>query len=291
MARLRLTILGCGSSGGVPRIGNIWGACDPTNPRNRRRRCSLLVERIADDADKADNADSEAVTRVLIDTTPDMRCQLLDAGVGTLDAVLFTHSHADHVHGIDDLRMVVLNRRARLPVWADPATSEALLDRFGYVFVQPEGSPYPPILELNEIGGEVTIEGAGGPLTFTPIEVEHGRIRALGFRVADVAYMPDVSAIPEESWPLLAGLDCWILDALRLTPHPTHAHLDLALEWIMRANPTRAILTNMHIDMDYAATDAATPAHVTPAHDGLVLEFPLDEATTSGTAEEFGAGA
>ncbi len=275
MARLRLTILGCGSSGGVPRIGNIWGACDPTNPRNRRRRCSLLVERCAD---------TGRTTRALIDTTPDMRCQLLDAGVGELDAVLWTHSHADHVHGIDDLRMVVMNRGARLPVWADAATSEALLDRFGYVFVQPAGSPYPPILELHQIDGEVTIEGAGGPLVFTPIPVRHGRIGALGFRVGNVAYMPDVSAIPDDSWPLLEGLDCWILDALRLTPHPTHAHLDLALEWIARADPVRAVLTNMHVDMDHAATDRATPPHVTPAHDGMVLEFPLDGAAEAGAS-------
>lgn len=287
MGRVRLTILGCGSSGGVPRIGNIWGACDPENPRNRRRRCSLLVERFADAAN-----DGEA-TRVLIDTTPDMRSQLLDAGVGVLDAVLWTHSHADHVHGIDDLRMVVMNRGTRLPVWADAATSEALLDRFGYVFVQPAGSPYPPILELNQIDGEVTIDGAGGPLVFTPIPVRHGRIGALGFRVANVAYMPDVSAIPEDSWPLLEGLDCWILDALRPTPHPTHAHLDLALEWIARANPVRAVLTNMHVDMDYAATDAATPPHVTPAHDGMVLEFPLEDgggvASATGTPAKSGS--
>ena len=143
MAEMRITILGCGSSGGVPRLGGHWGACDPENSKNNRRRCSILVERIAE----------QGTTRVLIDTTPDMRSQLLDAGVGALDGVIYTHSHADHVHGLDDLRMIVINMRARLPVWADAPTRTALLDRFGYAFVRPEGSMYPPILEMNEING------------------------------------------------------------------------------------------------------------------------------------------
>ena len=152
MARLTFTILGCGSSGGVPRLGGVWGDCDPSNPKNRRRRCSLLITRET----------AEGVTRVLIDTSPDMREQLLDAGVGALDGVVYTHSHADHMHGIDDLRQVVFNQRQRLPVWADGPTQEALLSRFGYAFVQPEGSPYPPILDLHTIDGPVTITGDGG---------------------------------------------------------------------------------------------------------------------------------
>ncbi|MCW1934278.1 MBL fold metallo-hydrolase [Pararhodobacter zhoushanensis] len=265
MALLRATILGCGSSGGVPRLGGEWGACDPTNPRNRRRRCSLLVERITQDG----------TTRVLIDTTPDMREQLLDAGVGTLDAVVYTHSHADHVHGIDDLRMVVFNTRKRLPIWADHPTQDALLSRFGYAFVQPAGSPYPPILDLNTIDGDVTISGAGGPLVLTPFRVDHGSMDALGFRIAGLAYLPDVVRIPETSWPVLNGLDCWILDALRYKPHPTHAHVDLALEWIAQAAPRQAVLTNMHVDLDYERLAAETPAHITPAYDGMVLEFAL----------------
>ena len=264
MAELRVTILGCGSSGGVPRLGGHWGACDPAEPKNQRRRCSLLVERHAEGG----------VTRVLIDTSPDLRAQLLDAGVGALDAVLYTHAHADHVHGIDDLRMIVFNLRRRLPVWADAPTREALLSRFGYAFVQPEGSLYPPILDLHAIEGPVEIDGAGGPLSFTPFEVAHGGIDALGFRVRDVAYLPDVSDIPDAAWPALEGLDCWILDALRRKPHPSHAHLDLALDWIARARPARAVLTNMHVDLDYATVAAETPSHVTPAHDGLTLAFP-----------------
>ncbi len=263
--RLRATILGCGSSGGVPRLGGQWGACDPENPKNRRRRCSLLLERIG----------ARGITRVLIDTSPDMREQLLDAGVGVLDAVVYTHSHADHVHGIDDLRMIVFNTRRRLPVWADGATQDALLSRFGYAFVQPAGSPYPPILDLHSISGAFQVEGPGGPIPFTPFRVNHGSMDALGFRIGDLAYLPDVVEIPDTCWPLLDGLDCWIVDALRRTPHPTHAHLDLTLEWIARARPRRAVLTNMHVDLDHDAVAAETPDHITPAHDGLVVELTL----------------
>ena len=263
MARLVFTILGCGSSGGVPRIGGDWGECDPTDPRNARRRCSLLVER----------HDTGGTTRVLVDTSPDMRAQLLDAGVGTLDAVIFTHNHADHVHGIDDLRQVVFNLRRRLQVWADGPTQEALYSRFGYAFVQPKDSPYPPILEMNTIQGDVTVTGAGGSVTFQPFKVLHGSIDVLGFRIGDLAYLPDVSDIYPETWAKLAGLDCWVLDALRRKPHPTHAHLAQSLEWIARAAPRRAVLTNMHIDLDYATLDAETPANVTPAHDGLTIAY------------------
>jgi len=265
MARLRATILGCGSSGGVPRLGGLWGACDPTDPRNHRRRCSLLLER----------RDGDRATRVLIDSSPDLRAQLLDAGVGVLDAVAYTHAHADHVHGIDDLRMVVFNRGSRLPVWADRETASALTNRFAYAFVQPAGSAYPPILELNAIDGPFDIQGEAGPMALRPIRVTHGRIEALGFRVGDLAYLPDVSDIPETAWADLRGLDVLILDALRRNPHPTHVHLERSLEWIARAAPRRAILTNMHNDLDYATVAAETPDAVVPAHDGLVLETDL----------------
>lgn len=265
MARLRATILGCGSSGGVPRLGGQWGACDPNEPRNTRRRCSLLVERF----------EGDAATRVLIDTTPDMRMQLLDAGIGLLDAVVYTHPHADHVHGIDDLRMIVFNRRSRLPVWADAHTSDQLLSRFAYAFVQPAGSLYPPILDLLPIEGPFTVYGAGGPIPFAPVYVAHGKIDALGFRIHDLAYLPDVSEIPESSWATFERLDTWILDALRYTPHPTHAHLARSLEWIARAAPRRAVLTNLHNDLDYATLAAEVPQNVVPAHDGMVLEWAL----------------
>ncbi len=263
MALLRFTILGCGSSGGVPRLGGHWGACDPENPRNRRRRCSMLVSRI----------DEAGVTQILIDTSPDMRAQLLDAGVGRLDAVVYTHAHADHVHGIDDLRMIVHNTGERLQVWADGETGNDLVSRFGYAFVQPKGSAYPPILDLNTIEGPFEVLGAGGAIRLTPIELRHGSMAALGFRIGGLAYLPDVSEIPEPAWPALSDLDFLILDALRYTPHPTHAHLERTLDWIARAQPAQAILTNMHIDLDYATVAQETPANVTPAHDGMVIEL------------------
>jgi phosphoribosyl 1,2-cyclic phosphate phosphodiesterase len=263
MAELRATILGCGSSGGVPRIGGVWGDCDPNEPRNIRRRCSLLLERITD----------QGRTQVLIDTAPDMRAQLLDAGIARLDAVVFTHSHADHVHGIDDLRQIVFTTRKRLPVWADGPTQDALLSRFGYAFVQPKNSPYPPILDLNTISGAVTIEGAGGPMVLHPIRLNHGTVDALGFRVEGLAYAPDVVGIYPESWPLLEGLDIWIVDALRRKPHPSHAHLEMTLDWIARAQPRQAVLTNMHVDLDYATLCAELPDQIRPAHDGMILSL------------------
>ncbi|MBJ3761139.1 MBL fold metallo-hydrolase [Maribius pontilimi] len=263
MSELRVTILGCGSSGGVPRLGGLWGDCDPENPKNRRRRCSLLVERVT----------AEGATQVLIDASPDMRAQLLDAGVGRLDGVLFTHSHADHCHGLDDLRMIVFNMRARLPVWADAPTSEDLRARFGYAFETPEGSNYPAILDLNPIDGPITIMGPGGDITFRPFRVQHGSITALGFRIGGLAYLPDVSAIPDDAWAALRDLDIWIVDALRRTPHPSHSHLDNTLDWIARAAPKRAILTNMHVDLDHATVAAETAEHITPAHDGMVLSL------------------
>ncbi|MEO1027308.1 MAG: MBL fold metallo-hydrolase [Pseudomonadota bacterium] len=264
MAELTFTILGCGSSGGVPRLGGHWGDCDPNNPKNRRRRCSLLVERQG----------SEGTTRVLIDTSPDMRGQLLDAGVGHLDAVVYTHGHADHVHGIDDLRMIVFNQKEKLSVWADGPTQERLFGSFGYAFTQPEGSPYPPILKMHTINGDVVIDGAGGTITLQPFKVGHGSIDALGFRINALAYLPDVSEIYDDAWHSLHDLDVWIVDALRRTPHPSHAHLERTLEWIERARPGRAVLTNMHIDLDYDTVLAETPDHIEPAFDGMKLVIP-----------------
>ncbi|TNF64632.1 MAG: MBL fold metallo-hydrolase [Rhodobacteraceae bacterium] len=262
---LRVTILGCGSSGGVPRLGGHWGDCDPDNPKNRRLRCSILVERDGPDG----------TTSVLVDTSPDLRAQLLTTGTGRLDGVVYTHSHADHVHGIDDLRMIVFNMRARLPVWADGDTQNALFSRFGYAFVQPEGSPYPPILDMKTISGPFEVPGPGGPIPFRPFEVGHGSIEALGFRIGPLAYLPDAAEIYDAAWAELADLDVWIVDALRRTPHPTHAHLARTLEWIDRAAPRRAVLTNMHVDLDYATVLAETPEIVEPAYDGMVIEVPL----------------
>lgn len=263
MAELKVTILGCGSSGGVPRLGGHWGNCDPENPKNHRRRCSALVERI----------EGGKVTRVLIDTTPDLRSQLLDADIGLLDGVVYTHMHADHIHGIDDLRMVVFNRKQRLSVWADPVTAAELEQRFAYVFTQPKGSNYPPILELNHLNGPVEVAGEGGVLRFEPFPVEHGSITAYGYRIGPVAYLPDVSEMTPEAWSAVEGLECWILDALQYKPHPTHVHLDKSLSWLERAGPRKGVLTNMHIPLDYETVLAETPDNVTPAYDGMILDF------------------
>ena len=256
---LKITLLGCGSSGGVPRLGEKWGACDPLNPKNRRQRCSALIEKKT----------TKGTTRVLIDTSPDMRNQLLSVGIGELDAILYTHAHADHVHGLDDLRMIVINMRKRLPVWADAATKADLISRFGYAFETPKGSNYPPILEINDIDGPFKIEGAGGPLSFIPLEVNHGNIDALGFRVADIAYLPDVFEIPEYTWEKLMNLKLWVVDALRYEPHPSHSHLERTLKWIERAKPERSIITNMHVDLDFETLYHELPINVEPAFDML----------------------
>ena len=267
MDRLRFTILGCGSSGGVPRIGPEgpnWGACDPGNPKNRRTRCALLVQRIS----------TAGKTTVLVDAGADIRHQLMAAGEGLLDALVLTHDHADHVHGIDDLRMVVFNRRARLPAWMDAQTEATLMRRFGYVFEQQDGSSYPAIMDRHAIDGPVVIEGAGGPVTLGGFYVPHGEIEALGFRIGPLVYLPDVSDMSEAGWQAVKGAACWILDALRWTPHPSHANVETALNWIEQSRVERAILTNLHVDIDYDDLMRRTPDHVRPAHDGLVLEFP-----------------
>jgi phosphoribosyl 1,2-cyclic phosphate phosphodiesterase len=208
---LTLTILGCGSSAGVPRPALGWGACDPNNPKNRRRRCSLLAERKSE----------QGITRVVIDTAPDLREQLIDAQVDHIDAVFLTHEHADQTHGIDDLRSVVLHQRRRIPVYLNQSTADQILLRFSYCFVSPEGSDYPPILTHHaiEAGESRVIEGKGGPLTLTAFLLQHGNIPALGYRIADAAYTPDVSDIPKESWPALENLE-HRRAALYRTPQP-----------------------------------------------------------------------
>jgi phosphoribosyl 1,2-cyclic phosphate phosphodiesterase len=266
--RLVCTILGCGSSGGVPRIGGDWGACAPLNPKNTRRRCSLLVERIAAGGGR---------TTILVDTGPDMRAQLLDAKVGDVDAVRYTHAHADHIHGIDDLRGLALRNRRRIDVYCDQATSERLHQGFSYCFYAPPGSLYPPILKEHRLtaGEPVTITGAAGPLTAVPFEQIHGDIRSLGFRFADAAYSSDLNALPRESHAWVEHLDLWILDALRYRSHASHLSVADALELIARFSPKRAVLTNMHLDLDHATLAAELPPHVEPAHDMMRLELEL----------------
>jgi phosphoribosyl 1,2-cyclic phosphate phosphodiesterase len=260
---LSLTILGCGSSAGVPRPALGWGACDPKNPKNRRRRCSLLVERQS----------ANGITRILVDTAPDLREQLIDAEVDHIDAVFLTHEHADQTHGIDDLRSVVLHQRRRIPVYLNQLTADQILLRFSYCFVSPRGSDYPPILNshLIEAGESRTIEGKGGSLSLSAFLLRHGNIPALGYRVADAAYTPDVSDIPRESWPLLENLELWIIDGLRYAGHPSHFSVNDALAWIDRFKPRRAVITNMHSDLDYEVLRQSLPPGVIPAHDGMRL--------------------
>ena len=261
---IRVTILGCGSSGGVPRVAGGWGKCDPANPKNRRRRCSILVERRG----------AGGRTAVLIDTSPDLREQLIDVRLTALDAVLYTHDHADHTHGIDDLRMVAYAMKRRVRCYMDPVTREALVRRFAYCFEASPGSSYPPILEAVEIpaDGRIVIDGPGGPIDFTAIPQQHGDIASLGFRFGGVAYSPDISAFTDGSERLLRDLDIWIVDALRPEPHPSHFHLKRALHWIERLKPARAILTHMTAELDYDTLRRTLPDHVEPAFDGMVLE-------------------
>lgn len=273
MRSLTLTILGCGSSGGVPRVGYGWGACDPSEPRNRRRRCSVLVEGQGDGQGNRE----EGVTTLLIDTSPDLREQLLGAEVHRLDAVLFTHAHADHTHGIDDVRPLVIHMRRRIPVYADAQTRALLEARFGYCFATPPGSDYPPILDMNDfVAGEpLSIPGQGGAVEALAFAMEHGNEVAHGFRFGPLAYAPDVSVMPEAGKAHLDGLDLLVIDALRETPHPTHYSVSDALALIEEVRPRRAVLTNLHIDLDYATLAARLPDNVAPAYDGMRLTVDL----------------
>lgn len=251
MTELKVTILGCGTSTGVPRLPDDWGSCDPLNPKNRRSRASVLVEHDG--------------TTLLVDCGPDMRQQLLAAGVKKLDGVLITHDHADHTHGIDDLRGYVMERRAEMPIHAPKEALVRLKLRFDYIFKGRQG--YPPICEGFVIDGPVRI----GSIEAIPFLQQHGPIWSLGFRFGDIAYSTDVSDLPEESFAALEGVRVWIVDALRDKPHPTHTHLEKTLSWIARVKPERAILTHMSNRMDYESLRAKLPAGVEPGYDGMIV--------------------
>ncbi|RAK52157.1 MBL fold metallo-hydrolase [Phenylobacterium deserti] len=270
--RLEVTILGCGSSGGVPRADGEWGACDPANPKNLRNRCSMMVRRLGDTPLTS--------TTVVVDTSPDFRIQTAMAGAKRLDGVLLTHDHADQVHGLDDIRAFFIRQGARIPVWMDPPTSRTLLGRFDYVFEGQGG--YPAIAQPHLIpphGQAWTVDGPSGAIPVVTFDQDHGEIRSVGYRFGDVAYSSDVVDLDDAAFEALAGLDVWIVDALRRRPHPTHAHLDRTLQWIERAKPRRAILTNMHVDLDYEALRAELPTGVEPAYDGLRFVHEVSEAT------------
>jgi phosphoribosyl 1,2-cyclic phosphate phosphodiesterase len=260
--RLEITILGCGSSGGVPRGDGDWGACDPADSRNRRLRCSLLLRRKAQTA-------SQDETTVVVDTSPDLRAQALAAGVSRVDAVLFTHDHADQTHGIDDLRVFALRARRRVPCHMDDATMAGLLERFGYIF---KGAlEYPAICEARLIpphGEAWDVEGPSGAVPVTTFDQVHGPISSVGYRFGSTAYSSDVSDLTQSAMEALEGLDLWIVDALRWTPHPTHADVGRTLGWIRELAPKRAVLTNLHIDLDYRELARQLPSGVEPAFDG-----------------------
>ena len=267
--KLRVTILGSGCSTGVPRVDGYWGACDPNNPKNRRSRCSAWVAAY-------DDTTPEKLTSIMIDTSPDLRHQVIAAGVPKVDAVLWTHDHADQTHGIDDLRAFIFGRQAPIDGYMDQPTHDTLMSRFRYAFRGNQG--YPPVYTDNLIpphGTKWEIRGEGGNIPIWTFDQQHGPIRSVGYRLGDIAYSSDVSDIPEESFEALSGLKLWIVDALRHTPHPTHAHLEKSLEWIARVKPDHAVLTNLHQDLDYDALRAILPANVEPAFDQLTLEVAL----------------
>ncbi|QJU60786.1 MBL fold metallo-hydrolase [Sphingomonas sp. AP4-R1] len=247
-------MLGSGTSSGVPRIGNDWGACDPTDPRNRRTRASIAV--------------MSATTTILVDSGPDMRIQLLAADIGAIDAVIWTHEHADHTHGIDDLRQLFHARGAPIPGYGNAETLATLKERFGYVFAG--RSVYPASASANLLEPDAMI----GDIRIRSVEMPHGEIMTLGLRFEhggrSIGYATDFHVITPEMDALFAGLDVWIVDALRRKPHLTHPHLAMTLEAIERLKPGRAILTHMDQSMDYATLAAELPTGVEPGHDGLV---------------------
>ncbi len=252
-----MTILGCGPSWGVPAIGPFWGRCDPGDPRNRRRRVSLLIET------------QEKV--ILIDTSPDLREQLLDASVKRLDAVLLTHAHADHLHGIDDLRAINRLMKAAIPLYLDRATLAVLEQRFAYVLKppSPDEAYYRPTLIPHPIEGPFTI---GGTLIL-PFTQDHGFGSTLGYRIGAMAYSTDVVGLDEHAFSVLAGIELWILECMRREPHPTHSHLARSLAWIARVGPRRAVLTHMDGSLDYAEFSRELPPGVEPGRDGLVIDL------------------
>lgn len=254
---MKLRILGCGTSSGVPRIGNDWGTCDPANPRNRRTRASILI--------------STATTRILVDTSPDFREQALAAGITDLDAVIWTHDHADHCHGIDDLRQVFHYRGVPVRGFARPFTGELLRQRFAYAF---QGRPgYRQTIALEDLPDSITI----GDVTVRVTDQPHGGITSAGLRFEhaekSIGYSTDFNIFTDNMKSLYQDLDLWIVDALRREPHPTHPHLAATIGWIGECRPKRAVLTHMDNSMDYATLADELPAGIEPGYDGIEVEI------------------
>jgi phosphoribosyl 1,2-cyclic phosphate phosphodiesterase len=257
---MKVTILGSGSAGGVPMISAGWGACDPNEAKNRRLRPSILVE----------DGQGDGLTRILVDTSPDLREQLLRANVRSLDAILFTHDHADHTHGLDEVREVNRAMGRSIPCWTDERTMQSLYERFGYCFlgIEPGQPIFRPWLVPNIIQAPFSI----GSVSVSSWEQDHGWGKSLGFRFGPVAYTTDAMALPEEAFVALEGVDVWIIGTLTDKPHMTHAHVGLALEWIDRVKPKQAYLTHMGPALDYQTLRQTLPPGVEPAFDGLVID-------------------
>ena len=270
---MRVTILGCGGAGGVPLVGGDWGACDPREPKNRRRRVSILIE----------DGPKDAPTRLIVDTSPDLREQMLDADIQHLDAVIYTHNHADHVHGVDDLRQFNRRQQIVIPTYTDAKTAASLRERFGYVFAPPSEhngklNYYKPCLEIREIapGQSFAVTGPGGPIQVRAFDQDHGFMRTLGLRFGDVAYSTDVVNMPEDGFEALAGVGLWIVDCFAREPHPTHVHLPKVLQWIERVGPDCAVLTHMGTAMDYATLMRELPQGVVAGYDGMTIDVEED---------------
>ena len=256
---MRITVLGCGGSGGVPLVDGTWGRCNPDNPKNRRRRVSVLVE--------------HPDATILIDTSPDLRAQMLDASVTRIDAVLFTHDHADHTHGIDDLRYLRRDGGSPIDAYMDAGTLQTLETRFDYIFRQrEEGSKilYKPVLRAHVFDGPFAVNG----VPVTPFDQHHGfGTVTKGFRIGAFAYSTDVVGLPDESLAALAGLELWVVDCLRYEPHPTHSHFEQTLAWIARLRPKRAVLTHLNHQIDYDDVKSKCPPGVEPGYDGLIVDL------------------
>lgn len=255
---MRVTILGCGTSSGVPVIACRCAVCTSGEARNRRRRCAILIE--------------HGSTRLLVDTPPDLRCQCLDAAIDRVDAVLYSHAHADHINGIDDIRQLNIAMDRVIDAYADAAVLARIRERFDYAFQPPDPSRgwWRPTFNPIVVDGPFEIEGA----LIRPFEQVHGRTPSWGFRIGAFAYSPDVKDLPAGALAALAGVEVWLVDCLRDRPHPTHAHLERTLGWIAEIGPKQAVLTHMNHDFDYWELRSRLPAGVEPAYDGMVLEIP-----------------
>ena len=258
---MRVTVLGSGASSGVPLIGCDCSVCSSSNPKNRRTRVSILIE--------------VGNSKLLVDTSPDLRTQAISNGIKKVDAIFFTHAHADHVHGIDDTRSFNYHLNQHINIYGDNETLAEIQQRFPYAFKPaiPEYGWFRPCLVPNIIGEEMLPFKVTGEFEVRPFRQFHGKIQTLGLRVNDFAYSTDVNNLPEESFQALRNTKIWLVDCLRYHPAPTHAHLEMTLDWIERVKPELAILTHMGHEFDYETLLKELPASVVPAYDGMVIDL------------------